>query len=61
MEMLHSDLYHFSGGHAPRQGILEQLDDELFSALLVETMDILSPEYFFFVLKSGLRVDDYLT
>ncbi|WP_240343729.1 hypothetical protein [Paenibacillus sp. SYP-B3998] len=40
-----------------RQGLLEQFDDDLFNAL-VETITILSPAHFVFVLKSGLELEE---
>ncbi|MCB8815907.1 hypothetical protein [Desulfosporosinus shakirovi] len=42
-----------------RDSLLEEFDDEIFSAL-VEKIEILTPTHFVFGLKSGMRVEEIL-
>jgi site-specific DNA recombinase len=41
-----------------RYSLLEEFDEQIFNAL-VEKIEILTPAYFVFELKSGLRIEEF--
>jgi site-specific DNA recombinase len=41
-----------------RQELLEEFDENIFNAL-VEKIEVISPAHFIFVLKSGIRIEEF--